>query len=413
MLADYAPAINGDEDERQELLRRAGAYAAARPPGTVAMDEYGMLGRTTGIPAIPREVPLAAEPARPARQPYAFPAPAPRAGPVYAEPPPPAVAAAPARATESLAPLTAGVQRMPEPSLRGAIESQLGRRPSPEDYPAAQLHGWRKALAPLFVGMAAFGNPAAGERAYEHIYQEPRQRAKEQYQAALTDYNQRFAEQLATAREEREEANVRSEIAAREREKPTRPETLDREAYDYYVSQGMTPAAARRQVLADAAGQKQRVTNPFEAFAYGTPQEKQAAQDFLTFEKETGERFRRPTEFEERFNLFKSDPDTYRAMFGDKPGAANQAQADKMLRYLDGRRKEINADLLMEDEEKQRRLGEIDQLEQPFLEAAGVGGGQPGAAGDKVRVIHPDGTPGTVPRANLDRALKRGYRLAK
>ena len=35
----------------------------------------------------------------------------------------------------------------------------------------------------------------------------------------------------------------------------------------------------------------QKLTNPFEAFAYGTPKERQAAQDFISFEKKTGRQY--------------------------------------------------------------------------------------------------------------------------
>ncbi|MGB6876129.1 MAG: hypothetical protein WBD87_08845 [Candidatus Acidiferrales bacterium] len=163
---------------------------------------------------------------------------------------------------------------------------------------------------------------------------------------------------------------------------------------------------------------KTEPTSPFEAFAYGTPQERQAAQDFLTFEKKVGAESRSPSEVEERYALYKRDPEAYKAMFGDRGDAQDQAntarsqaQATRMLKYLDGRRKEVQNDFMLDDTEKQQKLSEIDQLEKPYQDAAqGKSGGQ--GEGDTIQVISPKGVAGTVPVGNLKKALKKGYKVA-
>ena len=197
--------------------------------------------------------------------------------------------------------------------------------------------------------------------------------------------------------------------------KAERPENLDREAYDFYTSQGMTPADARKRVLQDAQDVKpDRPTrsSPFEAFAYGTPEEKKSAQDFLGMEKRLGSRYRTPNEFEEKFRLFKEDPDTYKAMFGDKDktGTLDRATATKMLNYFDRRRREINQDFTLDDTQKQEQLKDIEGLEKPFMNV--VQSGASGGASDRVKVIDPSGNPGTIPRSQLPQAKNKGYKVA-
>lgn len=196
--------------------------------------------------------------------------------------------------------------------------------------------------------------------------------------------------------------------------KTERPENLDREAYDYYVSQGMTPADARKRVLQDAQSvkpERQTHTSAFEAFAYGSPEEKKAAQDYIDLEKKSAARYRTPSEFDEKFRLFKEDPETYKAMFGDKAGMPDRATATRMLNYFDKRRREVNGDFMLDETQKQEQLRDIENLEKPFMDAV-----QPGktdrAGGDRVNVIGPDGTPGTIPRKQLDKAKRKGYREA-
>jgi len=198
-----------------------------------------------------------------------------------------------------------------------------------------------------------------------------------------------------------------------QREATPKPENLDREAYDYYVSRGMSPADARKRVLQDAQDvkpERQTHTSPFEAFAYGSPEEKKAAQDYLEFEKRMGARYRNPNEFEERYKLFQEDPDTYKAMFGDKAGKPDVATATKMLNYFDRRRREINQDFTLDDAQKQEQLKDIENLEKPFMDV--VQPGNRGGASERVEVIHPNGQRGTIPRSQLGAAKKKGYKLA-
>jgi hypothetical protein len=163
-----------------------------------------------------------------------------------------------------------------------------------------------------------------------------------------------------------------------------------------------------------ASPQKERIfTNPFQASLYGTPEQKKAAQDFLAFEKKLGTRYQRPTEFEEKYRLFNEHPDIYKAMFGTK-GGISPAEARMMLNYFDKRKQEINKDYTLSDADRQQALAEVEQLEQPFMDAAqraaAPGAGAP--EGDTVNVISPTGVPGTIPRKNLEKALRGGYKLA-
>jgi hypothetical protein len=64
---------------------------------------------------------------------------------------------------------------------------------------------------------------------------------------------------------------------------------------------------------------------------------------------------------------------------------------------------------MIDEPTKAQQLREIEELERPFLRGAQVGSG-PGAQGDRVTVVAPDGTIGTIPRSNLQKALRRGYK---
>jgi len=150
-------------------------------------------------------------------------------------------------------------------------------------------------------------------------------------------------------------------------------------------------------------------TSPFEAFAYGDANERKAAQEFLALEKQLGARYQRPGEVEQRYAIYKRDPEAYRGMFGRE--GSDRTHAARMLTYFQRQRDAIGRDFTLDEATKAQRLREIEELERPFLEAAGVGGG-PGPGGDRVRVLAPDGTLGTIPRTQLDRAKKKGYRLA-
>lgn len=121
------------------------------------------------------------------------------------------------------------------------------------------------------------------------------------------------------------------------------------------------------------AEQNRRFTSPFEAYAYGSPEERKSARDFISFEKQQGARYQRPSEMDQRYSLYKRDPQAYKDMFGDRGAAQNsrdQAQAARMLNYFAKQKKAIQEDFTLDDAEKQRQLAEIDQLEQPYLDVA-------------------------------------------
>lgn len=196
---------------------------------------------------------------------------------------------------------------------------------------------------------------------------------------------------------------------------PAAEKTTDKKIDEYVNDKGqrvLTFQRADNSTYDKVGGQTQPKpaghTSAFEAFAYGSPEEKKAAQDYLEFEKKLGARYRTPSEFDERYRLFKEDPETYKAMFGDKGGTPDRATATKMLNYFDRRRREINQDFTLDDAQKQEQLQDIENLEKPFMDAV-----QPGAGGDRVKVIHPNGTVGTIPRSQLPAAKKKGYREAQ
>lgn len=165
-------------------------------------------------------------------------------------------------------------------------------------------------------------------------------------------------------------------------------------------------------------------TNPFEAFAYGTPDEKQSAKDFIALEGKQRLQDRAPSEVEQRYALFQKDPDGYKSMYGERGGAQEQAQAARMLKFFDGRRKEIEGDFTLDDQTKQQRLSEIGELEKPYLDAAKVGGPSGGAAAKKnaggasgdgprageIEVNGPNGEHGYIPRAKLAKAKTLGWK---
>jgi hypothetical protein len=152
-------------------------------------------------------------------------------------------------------------------------------------------------------------------------------------------------------------------------------------------------------------------TSPFEAFAYGTPEEKKSAQDFLAFEKRMGAQYQKPTEAEFRYSLYQRDPEGYKAVFGDKAAAGDRAHATKMLTFFQKQRNEISKNFMLGDDEKAQQLQEIDEMEQPFMDIAR--GNDTGGSGDRVNVTAPDGTPGTIPRSQLGAARRKGYRVAQ
>jgi len=116
-----------------------------------------------------------------------------------------------------------------------------------------------------------------------------------------------------------------------------------------------------------------RFTDPFEAYAYGTPAEKKAARDFITFDKQTTAHNEKPSEISERYALYKRDPQAYMDMYGSHNSAQDsrdQAQASRMLKYFGDQRKAIEQNYTLDDDEKQKQLEQIDELEQPYLDIA-------------------------------------------
>lgn len=303
-----------------------------------------------------------------------------------------------------------------QPGLEDEYRELLKTEPTREQFPASKLPMWRKALG---LAAATVAGPQAAGPLADRILHGREREAEGKFEQAHGDWENKVSGFLRTAKlreEDLQNRNTQSEIDARNRPKAERLENLDREAYDYYISKGMNPAEARQQVLKDAQSAKperQTHTSAFEAFAYGSPEEKKAAQDFLDLEHRLGSRYRTPSEFEEKYRLFKEDPDTYRAMFGDKSAEKpDRATATRMLNYFDRRRREIQQDFTLDDNQKQEQLKDVENLEKPFMDAV-----QPGAASggknDRVEVIHPNGQRGTIPRSQLPAAKKKGYREAQ
>src|SRR5277367_1642483 len=97
-------------------------------------------------------------------------------------------------------------------------EELMGRpMPKQADFPSNDLHGWRKGLGALFTGMAGFKNPAQGAAVYNHLFEEPHQRAREDYQAALANYNSEFAQKSKLGEDEMRRVHEQNEATAPER----------------------------------------------------------------------------------------------------------------------------------------------------------------------------------------------------
>jgi hypothetical protein len=301
-------------------------------------------------------------------------------------------------------------------SAEDEFRDTLKKEPTRDQFPAEKMPIWKKvagALASVVAG--AGGGPNLGGETARRFFGGPERKAEKKYERARQEWQDRLGavEKEGTFLER--VMRARKEAADAERTKPEKSENLDREAYDYYVSQGMTPADARKRVLQDAQDVKpDRPTHssPFEAFAYGDPQEKKAAQDYLEFEKKMGARYQRPSEFDERYRLFKEDPETYKALFGDKSGdRPDRATATRMLNYFDRRRREVQGDFTLDDQQKAQQLQDIGNLEKPFMDVV-----QPGGTGgneDRVTVTHPDGRVGTIPRSQVEKAKKKGFKVSQ
>jgi hypothetical protein len=302
-------------------------------------------------------------------------------------------------------------------SAEDEFREALNQEPTRDQFPAGKT-SWLRRLGSVGIGaLAGVVNPALGVKAGTAFLNRPKTDAEQKFEEAHQTWEGKLGNLFKAAtlqHQSMEDKNLQSEIDARSKTKEEKPENLDREAYDDYVSRGMTPADARKRALQDAQSVKpERTTHTsaFEAFAYGDPQEKKAAQDYLEFEKRVGARYKTPSEFDEKFRLFKEDPDTYKAMFGDKSRSGpDPATATKMLSYFDKRRREIQGDFTLDDQQKAQQLQDIENLEKPFMDAV-----QPDArnGNDRVEVIHPNGQHGTIPRSQLGAAKKKGYREAQ
>lgn len=329
--------------------------------------------------------------------------------------------------------------------------------PKPEDFKTSI---WRKLFGASVGFLQGLDNPKAGAETARELANPGYARAERNYQQTENRWERAGANlsKEGQLRELDERINA-SEAAARRAEDSR---TLDqlytdavkagdgaRQAQVLDAIKGLegakrgqeTPFAAWRQqnptapiesFFAAEKGAKE-FTDPFQAFVYGTPEQQKAAKDFITFERQQGARFERPDEIQERYQLYRRDPDAYREMFGNRGTAQDQAQAARMLKYFDAQKARVTNDFTLSDDDKKQQLAEIENLEQPYLAAASVetpgaqgapsparnaGGNQNanrnagGPGKDEVEVINPDGVRGFIPKANLAKALKRGYKQA-
>lgn len=146
----------------------------------------------------------------------------------------------------TMTPPTLNAPPMPATTnLGGAMQpARPNVAPTRADFPAKpELGGWKKYLG---LGLATLAGSAP---LAEGILHGQRDAAERRYKQADQEWEQGLSDEAKQAQTE----NIRSEIKARENPKPEKPENLDREAYDFYVTGGMTPAEARKQVLKDAA----------------------------------------------------------------------------------------------------------------------------------------------------------------
>lgn len=354
----------------------------------------------------------------------------------------------------------------PKPAVGADVMSEeqwAKEHPAPATTPY-QAPTWKqRALRALASGLTGFSNPAAAERQNEFWHQRDERARKEAQGApekALAGQHagyQRYIEgQEAPTRLQLLRQDLTDREATAQRQQDTR--TLDQmytdavRADDKEKQQGIlgaihelkgaergeeTPFTAWRAENPKApvenyfkAEKGPKVySSPFEAFAYGSPDEKKSAKEFLTLEGAQKRLDRSPSEIEQRYTLYRSDPDAYQQMFGNKGTAQDQAQAARMLKFFDAHRKEVQGDFTLDDQTKQQHLAEIDELEKPYLAAAGAQGGAPpnaapakvvpkpglnagGLQPGEVEVISPTGQHGYIPKANLAKALKRGYKTA-
>jgi len=269
-------------------------------------------------------------------------------------------------------------------------------------------------LRSLAAAAQEFGRPGEGA-AQAARWADERQRdqeAQERYDENLPTLREQIYEKnvLAPARAksdlaqsvaETNEANLRADAMRRSAANPPTP-TLDQQL-DAAIARGDRADIDRLMDLRDrkaGAGKSDRtLSNPFEAYVYGTPEQKQTATTFLDAEAERKQKAEKPSEWEERYRLYKQDPDAYLAMTGGdrKAAAADQAHADRMLKYFQSRRAEVEKDLLLDDATKKQKLDELAELERPYLDAAKPQ--TPAASGGKPASERRGGAPGAGRRA--------------
>lgn len=317
----------------------------------------------------------------------------------------------------------------PGPPLRSDAAFQPRKMPT-----------WEKILglaSSFAVGLGTGQPKLAGELA-SGVLGAPRAEAERRYAQAMEDYNaeqgrQKAAEQEQFATPAKRQAYMQANpglfegVSQFERNdfiltgkfpqrEPAPEKQTDKKIDEYVDAQGRRVLTFQKpngevydRVGATTQPRSSGHTSPFEAFAYGTPEEKKAAQDFLSFEKRMGSQYQRPTEAEFRYSLYKRDPEGYKAVFGDKAAAGDRAHASRMLNFFQRQRDAISKNFMLGDDEKAQQLQEIDDMEKPFMETArGNSGG-----GDRVNVVSPDGIPGTIPRSQLGAARRKGYRVAQ
>jgi hypothetical protein len=315
-------------------------------------------------------------------------------------------------------------------SLEAQYSRLLNQEPTREQFPAQPMGTWKKLLGVALSTLTGLKDPnAAGETA-RAFFGAPQDKADRQYNEAKEAWIDKLGELMRGANIRHldlEDRNLQSEIDARNRNpKQEKPDALnqqyleaERRLADAKTPEEKAAAQADMDAIEHAAtlgqrGNQTRNTNPFEAFAYGTSEERKAAQDFLDYEKKIGARYEKPGEVEQRYSLYQRDPEAYKAMYGDRGAAQDSANASRMLTFFNKRRQEIQNDWTLDEKQKADQLAEIDQLSAPYLNATQPSGtNKGGGAGDRVTVRDKDGNIGTVPRSNLKKALKKGYSLVQ
>jgi len=309
------------------------------------------------------------------------------------------------------APLTAGSGL---PALRPGTLTL----PDPNDpkYRAMQPHGLKRVGLTLASAMGGPFSELASRALYAPEVAYNRDVAAQKTSLGLADTQSQIELRRAEAARDEREAN-----------KPDNPE--DKKIDEGFNDQNQRVLTFQRpngetytKIFPDITrDQRQTHTSPFEAFAYGSAEERKAAQDFLDLEKRVGRRYEKPGEVEQRYSLYQKDPEAYKAMFGDRGGAQDeartakeQANATRMLNYFSKQRQQIESDWTLDETQKAAKLAEIEQLSQPYLNVAKPGGANgTGGAEDRVTVRDSKGNVGTVPRSKLGQALKKGYTQAQ